>query len=195
MEHRLRYHPYKIFVYGLTAGLIFMFLSLAVSFLYTDFQSSFPQVRIPVVFHLSTFAILISSVFLKIAEKAVKKEEAMRVRNYTIYVFVAGILFLTLQYYGWLQFVNEGITMRGSQSGSFFFLLSGLHAFHIMLGLFFILLMIARIHKTTLDNISHLIYFSDPVRKMNFNLTAFYWHIVGGIWIFLYLIFMLVLVL
>ncbi|TVR76295.1 MAG: hypothetical protein EA412_13930 [Chitinophagaceae bacterium] len=188
---KLRFHPYKIFVYGLIAGLTFMFLSLSVSFLYANFQFQYPDLKLPVVIHINTLIIIFSSISLWYAEKKLNNEDILRLRNAVGITFGLGVCFIFLQYSGLSILTEAGLGLRGSQSGSYFYLISGLHVFHVLIGLVFLLGALAQSNACVKNDVKALVFLTDPVKKMSFKLMAFYWHFVGLLWIYLYIIFIL----
>lgn len=94
-----------------------------------------------------------------------------------------GIAFVTLQYYGWNALFNVGVDLKASVSGSFLYLITGLHAVHILGGIAAIL--VAIVHAFTLP------FVVTEKRKIRFQLVIQYWHFVDALWIYL-LIFLLI---
>ena len=94
-----------------------------------------------------------------------------------------GIAFVVLQYEAWMEMTSNGIFMTGNPAGSFVYVISGVHAAHVLGGL--VALTAALVHAFSLKN------FVTPQRIHRLDLTVTYWHFVGVLW--LYLIFFLVL--
>jgi cytochrome c oxidase subunit 3 len=89
-----------------------------------------------------------------------------------------GVSFVILQYIGWNDLFRIGIDLKGNVSGSFFYLLSGIHALHVLGGI--AALIVATIHAFTLgDKVTE-------VRKNRFDLVVNYWHFVDFLWIYLF---------
>ena len=91
--------------------------------------------------------------------------------------FVLGILFIFLQYRGWIALVGLGVELGTNPSGSFLYVLSGLHAAHILGGL--AALFVAILHAFILP------YEVTAKRKLRFEMTQIYWHFVDILWIYL----------
>lgn len=48
---------------------------------------------------------------------------------------ISGLLFVMGQVKLWFSLINQGLTLQNSLAGSFFYLLTGFHALHILIGL------------------------------------------------------------
>ena len=93
--------------------------------------------------------------------------------------FILGIAFIILQYFGWTELYKKGVDLKGNVSGSFFYLLSGIHALHVLGGIAAI--SVALIHAFTLK-------FVVTDRRINrFDLVVNYWHFVDFLWGYLFL--------
>ena len=96
---------------------------------------------------------------------------------------VLGLAFLVLQYQGWLALFNIGVEFNGNPSGSFVYVISGLHAAHILAGIG--VLFVALVHAFSLNN------GITKIRKRRLELSLIFWHFLGFLWIYLYLFFSL----
>nr|AFI23492.1 cytochrome c oxidase subunit III [Peloridium hammoniorum] len=88
---------------------------------------------------------------------------------------IMGICFTTLQGYEYLQApfsLNDGIF------GSLFFIMTGFHGIHVIIGTLFLLVCLWRVFK---DHFSMNHHFG-------FEAASWYWHFVDVVWLFLYLI-------
>jgi cytochrome c oxidase subunit 3 len=46
-----------------------------------------------------------------------------------------GVFFVLFQGYEWVMMIGQGLTLQSSNHGSFFYLIVGLHALHVVAGL------------------------------------------------------------
>ena len=90
---------------------------------------------------------------------------------------VSGIGFLVFQYMGWRQLVQWGIMFTGNPAGSFVYVISGLHALHVLGGIG--ALCVAVYHAYSLK------FEWQGYRQRRYSLTTQYWHFVGVLWIYL----------
>lgn len=88
-----------------------------------------------------------------------------------------GIFFLYIQYYEYSFVLMHNVTE--SVYSSLFFFLTGFHGIHVIVGLCFLLTSLILFHRR---------YFFTRERHMLLMISAFYWHFVDIIWIFLYLV-------
>jgi cytochrome c oxidase subunit 3 len=85
-----------------------------------------------------------------------------------------GIYFLCIQYE---EYIDARFTFIRRGYGRIFFLATGFHGFHVMLGCALITGSLYRIIILSCDSLSHY----------NFEFSAWYWHFVDVVWLFLYI--------
>ena len=78
---------------------------------------------------VNTAALLLSGVFLYLAQRAYTREPSRALRPLGIAVLLGGF-FVLFQGAEWVALVGEGLTLTSSTMGSFFYLIVGLHALH-----------------------------------------------------------------
>jgi len=83
-----------------------------------------------------------------------------------------------MQYMGWQEMFAMGVDLKAHVSGSFFYLISGLHALHIMGGI--AAMVVAIIHAHSLP------FIITEKRKLRYRLVLHYWHFVDILWIYLF---------
>ena len=71
-----------------------------------------------------------------------------------------------------------GIDLKGNPSGSFLYVITGVHALHIIGGI--AALIVALLHAFTLK------FKITPKRKIRFELVIHYWHFIGLLWVYLF---------
>ena len=100
------------------------------------------------------------------------REKAMETLNYT---FLLGILFTLIQYYEfrWCTF-----TIADSVFGSTFFILTGFHGVHVLIGTIFLIVCYYRLKKGHFTQNRHL----------GLECAIVYWHFVDVIWIFVFIV-------
>lgn len=86
-----------------------------------------------------------------------------------------GIIFTWFQY---LEYNESTFTMADSVYGSIFFLSTGFHGLHVLIGTLFLIVNLIRIKN---DNYSKFHHFG-------FEASVWYWHFVDLVWLFLYLL-------
>ena len=154
-----------------------MFLALTSAYIVRSGQENWLEFEIPSVFLWSTAAIILSSGVLHLSYKAFKSNNTALYRGGMAVGFVLGLAFIALQYYGWLAMMDIGVEINTNPSGSFIYVISALHAAHVLGGLG--VLTVALIHAFSLK---HRV---TSKRVLRYELTLTYWHFVGVLWIYL----------
>lgn len=87
---------------------------------------------------------------------------------------ILGVYFLFIQYE---EYIDATYTFIRSGYGRIFFLATGFHGFHVLLGCAIIIGSLYRILSLSRDALSHY----------NFEFSAWYWHSVDVVWLFLFI--------
>jgi len=83
---------------------------------------------------VNTAALLLSGVFLFLAQRAYTRNRAHALRPLGISLLLGGF-FVLFQGAEWVALVREGLTLTSSTMGSFFYLIVGMHALHAVAAL------------------------------------------------------------
>lgn len=84
-----------------------------------------------------------------------------------------GAFFSFLQ---WLEYSNSFFTISDGNFGTSFFILTGFHGLHVLIGSIFLLKILMRTK----------FFRSSDKSRLGFELASWYWHFVDVVWIFLY---------
>lgn len=141
---------------------------------------------------INTFVLITSSFTVAMSVTAIQKKDYKFASRLLIATLFFALVFMVVKYFEWSAKFEHGI-YPGSEhfltlpqgQGLFFllyFLMTGLHGFHVIVGGIFIGVMLRRLKKgnVTFDNYSQ------------FENSALYWHLVDLIWIFLFPLFYLI---
>jgi len=176
---RNKIHP-KLFALWVACGSItMMFIALTSAYLVRESAGNWLEFRLPDAFYYSTGVILLSSISLHASYRSFKQGQMRIYRMLLVVSLVLGLAFLVLQYQGWLGLQSIGIEFNTNPSGSFVYVISGVHAAHILGGI--AALLVAVLNALSLgDKVT-------PARKLRFELTLTYWHFVDLLWVYLFL--------
>uniref|UniRef100_A0AAU7BNB0 Cytochrome c oxidase subunit 3 n=1 Tax=Leptopilina myrica (nomen nudum) TaxID=2964900 RepID=A0AAU7BNB0_9HYME len=86
-----------------------------------------------------------------------------------------GLVFSMIQY---MEYYEASFSMSDSVFGSIFFLVTGFHGAHVIIGSIFLLIILIRMSMTHLSSLHHF----------GFEAASWYWHFVDVIWIFVYIL-------
>lgn len=182
-NRRSRIHPQKFALWTAMASILMMFASLTSAYIVRKGAGNWLEYEIPSIFFYSTGIILLSSFTFHLSYLSYKKGSAQFYRIWLLITFMLGIGFVLMQYMGWNDLYAIGVEINGNPSGSFFYLISGLHAAHVLGGI--AILFVALVHAIGLK------YKISSKRIHRFELSMQYWHFVDFLWVYL-LIFLLI---
>lgn len=166
---------------------IFLFISFFWNFLHNSLAPSielglnwppknilfFNPILIPL---LNTIILLTSSFTITLTHIYLlnnKKKNTILFINLTI---ILRLYFLILQI---IEYKQATFTFSDSIFGSSFYIATGFHGLHVIIGTIFLILNLIRIKNLHLSFIHHI----------RFELRAWYWHFIDIIWLFLYITF------
>lgn len=171
----------------LGSGIIFLFIASAMVHHWGG--HAYDLFKLPIVFWLSTVLITVSSFSLWLAVHNFKLEAYAQYRMWVGVTLALGVLFIACQSIGWVEMRRDGQWLSQSISGSFIYILSGLHAVHILLGLG--LLCWLFIDSLGFKNyVEGYIASLNPAKTTRLRLTSIYWHFVGALWVILFCLFL-----
>jgi len=186
-ESRLHYHTSRVQT-GLQLGMVIFitteamfFVGLLWAFINAASQPTVylsnswpPEGIIPVEWHgrpLLNTALLFASYFSANVARYALEENNHKLAsiNLTITVFL-GLLFTFYQY---LEYSTAAFTMSDSVFGSVFYLATGFHGFHVIVGVLFLFVCLIRLKEFSVNH------------SVGLKLAVLYWHFVDIVWIFL----------
>lgn len=149
---------------------------------------------IPSIFKVSTFLILLSSVFLQVAHIANKKQHKLLTSVALFFTFILGILFCYFQILGWEKLNNTGIylSFNPNPAGPYFLVITFMHALHVAFGILFLGIAFAYsvilLRRTDSKEILNDIELSNKgMLKIRTDLLTMFWHFMGILWVYLYI--------
>ncbi|HHM20491.1 MAG TPA: cytochrome oxidase subunit III [Bacteroidetes bacterium] len=175
---RNKIHPYKFALWVGCATLLMMFAALTSAYIVRQAAGNWLEFALPAVFKMSTITIVVSSLTLQGAYVFFKKGKETGYKVLLVATFLLGLLFFVFQYQGWQALAAAGIPFTLHPAGDFVYVISWLHAAHVLGGL--AILAVAMIHAFALP------YKVTKRRKLRFELSLTYWHFIGFLWIYLF---------
>ena len=123
-----------------------------------------------------TAVLLVSSFFMNRAETLMHNGDRKGFLLNTAITFVLGLGFLLgVVLVEWRLAIHEGLTPDSGPAGAAFFMMTGMHAFHVFTGLILLAIVMANGRRGLYDEKNY------PVEA-----AAVYWHFVDVVWIFFY---------
>lgn len=181
-ERNNKMHPHKFTLWVAIGSIVMMFAGFTSAYIVKSNQANWQPVQMPVIFYASTALILLSSLTMQLALRSFKEREMARYRTMMAVTLLLGISFIVVQSLGFAELWATNITFRESIAGSFFYIITGMHALHVLGGVIALLVIFFRVyHRNT------RYYSVVPVEVM-----STYWHFVDILWLYLFVFFMLV---
>lgn len=184
-------HPLNIIIYFLLAGVTFLFLALVAAYIFSKPQWHWQQFGFPKTFFLSTLVMLCSSYTLKNTLVFYDTDNLKHLKNAIGLSFILGCIFLICQILGWYQLFKQGVYIAGTPDGSYLYLISALHAVHVLAGLFFLAFCLFKIYTQCTNSVQTLIYFTTPINRVYIKIISIYWHYVDILWAVLFVFFII----
>lgn len=132
---------------------------------------TFNPISIPI---LNTLILLSSGISITWAHNAIINRNFSQALQRLIITVILGLYFTILQ---GLEYFEAAFSIADSIYGSTFFIRTGFHGIHVIIGTIFILISTIRIFNLHISNKHHV----------GFEASAWYWHFVDVVWLFLYI--------
>lgn len=132
---------------------------------------SFNPFQIPL---LNTIILITSGITVTWAHHALIENNYTQTSQRLFITIILGIYFTILQAY---EYIEAPFTIADSIYGSTFFLATGFHGLHVIIGTIFLLTCFIR----------HLNFHFSSNHHFGFEAAAWYWHFVDVVWLFLYI--------
>jgi cytochrome c oxidase subunit 3 len=172
-----RMHPHKFAMWISMASILMMFGAFTSAYIVRQAAGNWLEFPLPNIFFISTIVILVSSVTIHASYKGFTTGKESQYKSMLIASFVLGIAFVVLQYFGWQELFSIGIDFNGNPSGSFLYVITGVHAAHVLGGI--AALTVAMMHAFSLK------FKPTEKRNIRFQLVVHYWHFLDFLWIYL----------
>jgi cytochrome c oxidase subunit III len=159
------------------ASIVMLFGAFTSAYLVRQGAGNWLQFTIPYHFYVSTTLVVLSSIALHIGYNAYKRKEMMKYKNLLLVSTLLGIGFVVFQYLGWVNMFAQGVDLKANVGGSFFYLITGTHAMHVLGGITVLLI-------SSLNAWSAPITYTES-RRNRIEMCLHFWHFLGGLWIYL----------
>nr|AKM69970.1 cytochrome oxidase subunit III [Thripsaphis sp. YW-2015] len=166
---------------------MFLFISFFWNFLHNSLAPSielglnwppknikfFNPILIPL---LNTIILITSSFTITLAHFYLMNNKKNKSEKFLLLTIILSVYFLYLQK---IEYNEATFTFSDSIFGSSFYMATGFHGLHVIIGTLFLTLNLMRMLKMHFSFLHHI----------SFELAAWYWHFIDIIWLFLYMTF------
>ena len=177
----LSMNPKKFALWLFIVSVIMVFAALTSAYIVRQAEGDWLIFELPRLFWITSIIILVSSGTMHWAYLAAKNDNLESVKVATIFTTILGIAFLVGQFMAWGDLVSNNVFFVGNPSGSFAYVLSGLHGLHIVGGVVFLSILLSAAFKYN-------------VHSKNLSLIemcATYWHFLDVLWLYLFVFLLL----
>ena len=178
-KYNQKIHPQKLLMWLCLGSIIMLFTALLSAYIYKQSSGNWEYVELPFSFVYNTVIIILSSVCFQLSLVNYKKGANVKGRNFIVFTLFLGLFFLLGQYISWKEMMANNIYLIDprSVSGSFVYILTGLHALNIIGGVIPLIWLNYKALKKAINSASTL----------GLEITLTYWHFLGALWLYIYL--------
>ena len=135
-------------------------------------------------FHLplvNTLILLLSGTTVTWAHHALQVGNRRDAKLALVITIALGVLFTAVQAYEYVEIIHENLFFNDEAAssrlyGSIFFMATGFHGFHVLVGTIFLAVCLLRLMAGQFT----------PQKHFGFEAAAWYWHFVDVVWLFLF---------
>ncbi len=122
---------------------------------------------------MNTFVLIASSFAVNIAHEELIDDNRQGFKNYLLVAIGLGLLFVAGQAY---EYIHAPFAFRNSIYGATFFMATGFHGVHVIIGVLFLSVCLIRAFAGQFT----------PRQHLGFQFAAWYWHFVDIVWLLLF---------
>ncbi|MDH5248162.1 MAG: cytochrome c oxidase subunit 3 [Cyclobacteriaceae bacterium] len=177
----LAMHPKKFALWLFIASVVMIFAALTSAYIVRQSDGNWMMFDLPNLFWITSAIIVLSSGTMHWAYVSAKKDDLEGTKIAIGITLVLGLAFLVGQFMAWGELVKRNVYFVGNPSGSFVYVISGLHGMHIVGGVVFLLIVLVaafryKVHAKSLSQIE---------------MCATYWHFLDVLWLYLFVFLLL----
>jgi cytochrome c oxidase subunit III len=177
----LSMNPKKFGLWLFLVSVVMIFAALTSAYIVRQADGDWLFFQLPDLFWYTSGVIIVSSITMHWALISARKDNLETVKIAIGLTSLLGLLFLIGQFYGWSDLVKNSVYFVGNPSGSFVYVITGLHGVHLVSGVIVLLIVLIatlryKVHSKNLSLIE---------------MCATYWHFLGGLWLYLFIFLLL----
>lgn len=172
----------KILLWIAMGSMIMLFAGLTSAYIVRQGEGNWTRFDLPQAFYFSTVIIILSSFSIQWALVNARRNNSVQLLTGMVITLGLGLVFSFLQFLGWSEMVQEKIFFVGNPSGSFLYVITGLHLAHLAGGIIYLLVIITNSIRNKYHSGNYL-----PVQ-----LCCIYWHFLDILWIYLFVFLLMI---
>ena len=174
----------RVFTWFLLLVVLMTFGGLSAAYIMTATNGAIEwrPFALPIQVWISTAIILISSAVYHRAKTALDDYDQPRAKKWLVATTVLGAAFISSQMLAWYELNQRGLYFSGNPYAGFFYILTGLHALHVLGGIIALgSIVIGSWHEIRSEQRWH------RVRSLG-EVVGWYWHFMAGVWVILFIL-------
>ncbi|MGH9930273.1 MAG: cytochrome c oxidase subunit 3 [Pyrinomonadaceae bacterium] len=174
---------YRIGIWVAMASILMLFTALSSAYIVRAASSSdWQPLAMPRILLLSTALILLSSGTLEAARRKWKDTANDVHKPWLLLTVVLGLGFLVSQLLAWRQLVRQGVYVASNPHSSFFYVLTAVHAAHLLGGLTALAYLSLRSRAPQENQVAVI------KAQAKADAVTLYWHFMDFLWIYLFVL-------
>lgn len=176
--------PSSIIMVLLLIGITALFSALSIAYLYSRIDKGMESIRVPWLFVFNTLILMSSSFCIQKCRKFFNQKDENQILKWGLLTIAATLLFLLLQTIAWNHLLGQQITPGSSGGHGYLYAISILHFLHVVAGIPFLIRILLPLYVSRKEGNS-VLYFLNDEQRTKLKHTAWYWHFIDVMWIYL----------
>ncbi|HJQ26207.1 MAG TPA: cytochrome c oxidase subunit 3 [Blastocatellia bacterium] len=165
------------------ASILMLFVSLTSAYVLRQSQGlgdrrDWLPLQMPRVLWLTTALLLVSSMTIEMARRALRRNRFGWFRWLICLTTLLGLAFLAGQLRAWVVLVGQGVYVYSHPHSSFFYILTSLHAIHLLGGIVALLIVAVAAMRLRITR----------TKRNAVDVTVMYWHFMDVLWVYLFVL-------
>jgi len=175
-EPTLSMQPKKFALWLFIVSIIMIFASMTSAYMVRQAEGNWTPFELPPVLWISSVVIVLSSLTVQLAFFAAKRDKLALTQGLMAITLLLALGFLYLQWESWVRLVQINVYLVGNPSGSFLYILTGLHALHLLTGIVYLAIVTINSFRGRVNS----------ENSLDIELASTYWHFLDVLWLALF---------
>jgi cytochrome c oxidase subunit 3 len=181
VKKRQKLHPKEFLMWAFLVSVFMIFAGFTSGYIVRRADGNWLEFVLPTGFLWSTIVVLLSSISMQWAVMMARKDNLDKVKIGVAVTILLGVGFIFAQLNAYNQLVDMGLFLVGNPSSSFLYIITGMHALHIVSAIIVLLVIFANVFQYKVHSKS----------MMGIRLASIFWHFLGALWVYLYVFFLI----
>jgi len=174
----------RVFTVFLLVVVLMTFGGLSAAYIMTasNHAIEWRPLALPIQVWISTAIILISSFVYHQGKASLDRFDQPAAKRWLVATTALGAAFISSQLLAWIELSNRGLYFSGNPYAGFFYILTALHALHVLGGI----IALGAVVLGTWD----VVRTDERWERLQLlgQVVGWYWHFMGGVWVVLFLL-------